>query len=80
LPRPSILLKRLFVIAANYSLFFRAGYDQKMPVLPIRGGWGLDGNFQTFFDHLRVYGPAEIEPLADGTGGGEYMIDACEIH
>ncbi|MFC8585479.1 hypothetical protein ACFUGD_13155 [Streptomyces sp. NPDC057217] len=52
-----------------------------MPALPVAAGGGLDGEVDALLQERAGHGPGEVEPVADGAGGGEQGVGSeTEVH
>jgi hypothetical protein len=45
--------------------------NNPVPSLAIATSWGLESNFETFFDNFAFYGLLKVEALAHAAGGFE---------
>ena len=50
------------------------GDDNEPPSLPVGPGRGLHRVLQALPEQVVIYRTVEVEPLADGTGGGEQFV------
>src|SRR5262249_59668357 len=58
----------------------RVGHHDEVPPLGVRSGGRLEGDLDRALEEGGLDGAGQVETLADGTGGGEQLVDHAKIH